>query len=252
MIDWIVPDWPSPENVSAIFTTRNKGMGRDTGRVYAGLNLANHVGDDPQAVQQNRICLRRYLPGDPCWLIQVHGTRPVWVDTEGMIPPEGDAAMSRRHGIVCAVLVADCLPVLLCDAAGSVVGIAHAGWRGLVGGIIENTVEELRRFSRSDQLIAWLGPAIGPQYFEVGDEVRIMFLKHGDQAECAFSPGKEKGKWYANIFDLARQRLSCAGIDQVYGGDICTFNDPTRFYSYRRDGITGRMAGLVWMTQPPK
>lgn len=252
MIGRIVPNWPAPANVSAMFTTRNIGVAERNRGAYAGLNLASHVDDDPLIVQQNRSKLRQYLPDHPRWLTQVHGSQPVWVDSSSEDEaPEADAALSRHPGVVCAVLVADCLPVLLCDMAGSVVGIAHAGWRGMAEGVIENTVGELRKFSNSDQVIAWLGPAISSRYFEVGDEVREVFTKYDHRAACAFFPGKEAGKWYANLFDLARQRLSYSGVDQIYGDDLCTFSNPEQFYSYRRDGKTGRMAGLLWMTKPP-
>ncbi|MCC6917201.1 peptidoglycan editing factor PgeF [Nitrosomonas sp.] len=246
MIDRIVPDWPAPANISAMFTTRNIQPAAGNRNSHAGLNLASHVDDDPLIVQQNRNQLRQYLPDSPRWLTQVHGSRAVWVDPDTQTF-EADAAMSRCPGVVCAVLVADCLPVLLCDTAGSVVGIVHAGWRGLAGGVIENTLGELRKYSRSEQIIAWLGPAIGPQHFEVGNEVREVFVGHDRYAARAFLPGKEHGKWYANLFELARQRLSHVGVSQVYGGDICTFSNPEKFYSYRRDGKTGRMAGLLWM-----
>lgn len=249
MIDQIVPDWSAPANIRAMFTTRNIGAAENRG-VYADLNLANHVDDDPLIVQQNRNQLRQYLPDHPRWLTQVHGSRPVWVDSDNNETFEADAAMSRCPGVVCAVLVADCLPVLLCDMAGSVVGIAHAGWRGLAGGIIENTVRELRKFSHSNQIIAWLGPAISARHFEVGDEVREIFTKYDYRAACAFLPGRENGKWYANLSDLARQRLSHVGINHIYGGDLCTFSNPEQFYSYRRDGKTGRMAGLLWIALP--
>jgi polyphenol oxidase len=248
MKDWILPDWPSPKNIKAIFTTRKGGVSKNINGVYASFNLAAHVNDNPDAVLQNRIRLRQLLPNDPCWLTQVHGSHPFWVDSQCK-ELEGDAAMSRQSGVVCAVLVADCLPVFLCDTAGSVVAIAHAGWRGLVGGIIENTINEMRKFSQSDQIIAWLGPAIGPDYFVVGDEVRQVFVEYDHQAESAFMRGKTEGKWHANLFDLARHRLADNGVSQVYGGDICTFSDATRFYSYRRDGVTGRMAGLLWIAQ---
>jgi YfiH family protein len=249
MIDWIVPDWPSPVNVHAMFTTRNIGEGEAERGAYTGLNLATHVGDDPYIVQKNRDQLCQYLPGEPCWLTQVHGSKPIWVDAKRNNKiPEGDAAMSRHSGVVCTVLVADCLPVLLCDTAGSVVGIAHAGWRGLAEGVIENTVHELRKFSLNNQIIAWLGPAISSQHFEVGDEVRTIFTEYDSQAACAFFPGEKKNKWYADLFYLARQRLSHAGVSQIYGGNLCTYDNSERFYSYRRDGETGRMAGLLWMT----
>ncbi|SFU64761.1 conserved hypothetical protein [Nitrosomonas eutropha] len=250
MIDRIVPDWPSPANVCAMFTTRNTGAAVTERGAYTGLNLAVHVDDDPHAVQLNRNQLRQYLPDHPRWLTQVHGSRAIWVDSDSEAL-EGDAAMSRYPGVVCAVLVADCLPVLLCDMAGSVVGVAHAGWRGLAKGIIESTVQALREFSHSDQIIAWFGPAISSQHFEVGDEVRTIFTEYDFQAARAFFPGKEKGKWYADLSDLARQRLSHAGVSQIYGGNLCTYSNPEKFYSYRRDRKTGRMAGLLWMTQFP-
>ncbi|MXS86200.1 peptidoglycan editing factor PgeF [Nitrosomonas sp. HPC101] len=250
MIDRIVPDWPSPANVSAMFTTRNTGAAVAGRNAYAGLNLAAHVDDDPRAVQLNRNQLRQYLPDPPRWLTQVHGSRPIWVDSENETL-EGDAAMSRHPGVVCAVLVADCLPVLLCDRAGSVVGAVHAGWRGLARGVIENTIQTLREFSHSEHIIAWLGPAISSRHFEVGDEVRTLFTEYDHQAAHAFFPGKEKGKWHADLFALARQRLAHAGVSRIYGGNLCTYSNPEKFYSYRRDGKTGRMAGLLWMTQFP-
>ncbi|MGG7054258.1 peptidoglycan editing factor PgeF [Nitrosomonas sp. ANs5] len=245
MIDWIVPDWPSPGNVKAVVTTRQGGVSQNIAGAYASFNLATHVNDNPDAVLQNRARLRRYLPAEPRWLTQVHGSRPIWVNTSNEW--EGDAAISRDRGVVCAILVADCLPVLLCDTAGSVVAVVHAGWRGLAGGIIENTIREMHKYAPGEQIIAWLGPAIGPGHFEVGEEVRAAFVAYNRQAAGAFVPAKEKGKWYANLFDLARQRLAGTGVGQVYGGDVCTFSDAMRFYSYRRDGVTGRMAGLVWL-----
>ncbi|BBL34980.1 polyphenol oxidase [Nitrosomonas stercoris] len=252
MIDWITPNWPAPANVQAMFVTRNIDKTTVASDAYAGLNLATHVGDDFTVVQRNREQLQRYLPQAPRWLTQVHGTKSIWIDTamteSNDATLEGDAAMSRQPGVVCAVLVADCLPVLLCDSAGSVVGVVHAGWRGLAAGIIENTVNELRKFSRDNQIIAWLGPAISSRHFEVGEEVRLVFTDYDSQAACAFSKRKKEGKWYADLFTLARQRLSSAGVSQVYGGDVCTYSNSEKFYSYRRDGATGRMAGLLWMT----
>lgn len=250
MIDWITPDWPAPANINAMFTTRTIGMEAGEKGAYAGLNLAAHVGDDPHIVQANRDCLNQHLPASPLWLTQIHGSRPIWIDSDSETL-EGDAAMSRHPEAVCAVLVADCLPVLLCDMAGSVVGAVHAGWRGLAEGIIENTVQALRECSYSDQIIAWLGPAISSRHFEVGEEVRTIFIEYDRQAARAFLPGKEEGKWYADLFSLARQRLSHVGVSRIGGGDLCTYSDPEKFYSYRRDGKTGRMAGLVWMTRSP-
>ncbi|MDT8363510.1 MAG: peptidoglycan editing factor PgeF [Nitrosomonas sp.] len=248
MVDWITPEWPAPHNIKALFTTRKGGVGHRLRGAYSGLNLGDHVGDDPDVVRKNRAQLRRYLPAEPCWLTQVHENNPVWVDITNNDKPEGDAAISKCSGVVCAILVADCLPVFLCDAAGSVVAVVHAGWRGLASGVIENTIREMRQYSHSTQIIAWLGPAIGPQYFEVGEEVRSIFIQIDGQAENAFTAADRHGKYYADIFQLARQRLAHVGVNQVSGGGLCTFSDADRFYSYRRDGQTGRMAALLWMT----
>jgi polyphenol oxidase len=245
MYDWIKPNWPSPPNVSAIFTTRMGGVSRNNNGAYAGLNLGDHVHDDLFLVQQNRALLREYLPSEPCWLKQVHGAKPLWVDVNtGNL--EGDAALSRSSGKVCAILVADCLPIFLCDLAGSVVGVAHAGWRGLAGGVIENSILEMA--CRRSEIIAWLGPAIGSQHFEIGEEVREVFLKHDNRSSVAFVAGHDGKKWFADLFSLARQRLMSVGVTKVYGGYECTYSNPERFYSYRRDGKTGRMAALIWLT----
>lgn len=248
MNDWIIPDWPSPGNVKALFTTRNGGISSGP---YASLNLGDHVGDNPPAVKQNRALLHRILPDEPQWLKQVHGTTPVTIDGyDCPAPCEGDAAFSRRPGNVCAVLVADCLPVLLCDHAGTVAGVIHAGWRGMVEGVIERTVSEICRTSNmKPRMMAWLGPAIGPRHFEVGEEVRQAFIERDREAALAFlpHPASNGGKWFADLFLLARQRLMKAGVAEIYGGGECTFSDPARFFSYRRDGNTGRMAGLIWL-----
>ncbi|MEO6824047.1 MAG: peptidoglycan editing factor PgeF [Nitrosospira sp.] len=247
MNDWIIPDWPAPGNVKALFTTRNGGV--SSGR-YTSLNLGDHVGDAPPAVRQNRAVLRRILPDEPQWLRQVHGTTPVMLNVhERTIPCDGDAAFSRCTGIVCAVLVADCLPILLCDHAGTMVGVIHAGWRGLAEGVIERTVSEIVQTSGiNTRIMAWLGPAIGPHHFEVGEEVRQVFIKHDTESASAFIPHHApNSKWLADLFLLARQRLVKAGIIEIYGGGECTFSDPARFFSYRRDGNTGRMAGLIWL-----
>jgi YfiH family protein len=240
MRDWITPQWPAPQRVKALITTRSGGVSR--GR-YASMNLADHVGDDPEAVRANRALLRARLPSEPRWLQQVHGARVARVDG-ALYPKEGDAAVARLAGTVCAVLVADCLPVLLCDAAGSTVGIAHAGWRGLATGVLEETVSGMGTAPQS--LLAYLGPAIGPAAFEVGDEVRHMFLQQDPQAAEAFVPGTP-GKWLCDLGALARRRLAHCGVSRVYGGGDCTYSDCGRFYSYRRDGITGRMAALIWL-----
>lgn len=245
MNGWIVPDWPAPPGVRAFFTTRNGGV---SDAPYASLNLGDHVGDDPLCVRQNRTLLRRFLPEEPQWLKQVHGTTVIDTDAKDrLITCEGDAAFTRCRGNVCAVLVADCLPILFCDRAGSTVGLIHAGWRGLAGGIIGHTLSAAGLMATP--LMAWLGPAIGPDRFEVGAEVRDTFIQRDRKSALAFTPqgGHRKGKWLADIFFLARQQLVDAGVTEIHGGGICTFSDPARFFSYRRDGDTGRMAGLIWL-----
>ncbi len=239
--DWIVPDWPAPANVKAFITTR---AGGSSSGAYAGLNLGSQGGDDPRAVEANRQRLRAALPGEPKWLKQVHGCGVVDADTLADVP-EADAAVARSADTVCAVLVADCIPVLLADRAGSAVAVAHAGWRGLAGGVVERVVERLGR--PPGDLLAYLGPGIGPRAFEVGTDVREAFLAVDPRADAAFTP-RSAGKWWADLFLLARQRLARSGVTRVYGGGWCTHSDPRRFYSYRRDGPTGRMAALIWRT----
>ncbi len=246
MNDWIIPDWPAPSNVRSLFTTRNGGVSGSVHRTYASFNLGAHVNDDWSDVERNRALLSRYLPAEPKWLKQVHGTTSIWIDAAQMAIPEGDAVLSRTQGSVCAVMVADCLPVFLCDTAGTTVGIVHAGWRGLAGGVIEQSVAAMQLDHR--ELIAWLGPAIGPRHFEVGADVYDAFVRQDTQAEQAFVPiDSSEKKWLADIFLLARQRLANLGVARVYGGEVCTFSDPARFFSYRRDGETGRMAALIWL-----
>lgn len=240
MNDWMVPDWPAPPRVKALVTTRSGGVSQGP---FAGLNLGDHVGDEPEAVRRNRAILRALLPAEPKWLKQVHGSRVALVDG-ALYPKEGDGAVARVAGTVCAVLVADCLPVLLCDERGSTVGIAHAGWRGLATGILEQTVASIAGFPAS--LMAWLGPAIGPQAFEVGEEVRDVFLQQDLRAESAFQP-RQPGKWLCDLYALARQRLEKCGITRIHGGGLCTYGDPGRFYSFRREPVTGRMAALIWL-----
>jgi purine-nucleoside/S-methyl-5'-thioadenosine phosphorylase / adenosine deaminase len=242
--DWIVPDWPAPPGVRALITTRAGGASRGA---YAGLNLGLRSGDDVEAVARNRASLRQWLPAEPLWLRQVHGTTVAEADAmEGS--PEADAAVARRPGTVCAVLTADCLPLLLCDEEGTVVAAAHAGWRGLCSGVIEQTLRAMDRPPRA--LLAYLGPAIGPAAYEVGAEVREAFIAadHGSEpeSEAAFAPGKP-GRFYADLYALARRRLARSGVVNIYGGGYCTYTERERFYSYRRDGATGRMASLVWM-----
>ena len=224
----------------ALATTRRGGV---SCAPWHGFNLADHVGDDPPAVAANRALLRRELPADPAWLAQVHGTR--CVDAALAVPgTRADASFTRRRGVVCAVLTADCLPVLLCDDRATVVGVAHAGWRGLAAGVIEATVAAMNE--PGTRLMAWLGPAIGPQAFEVGGEVRDLFVARDPRAINAFAPAGA-GKWLCDLYQLARQRLDALGIGRINGGDCCTASDGERFFSHRRDGVSGRMASLVWL-----
>lgn len=240
---WIVPDWPAPKRVRSLVTTRHGGV--STG-AYASLNLGDHVGDDPSAVTENRRRVAAALPAAPLWLSQVHGLTVLEVGGEFATgrAPEADAAFSRRTGTVCAVMTADCLPVFICDRSGSVVAVAHAGWRGLLGGVLEQTVRAMT--CPGTELLAWLGPAIGPGAFEVGDEVRSAFVSAHDEAAAGFEV-RQPGKWLADIYLLARQALARVGVTAVYGGGCCTASDAARFFSYRRDGVTGRMASLIWL-----
>ena len=238
--DWIVPDWPAPPGVRSLITTRNGGV---SAGAYGSFNLGLRTGDDEAAVHANRQLLRAWLPQEPKWLRQVHGAKVVVADGLAGLP-EADASIARNAGTICAVMIADCMPVLLCDRSGSVVGIAHAGWRGLSSGVIENAVRETAVAPR--ELLAWLGPAIGPDAFEVGSEVREAFLNADPAAAEAFKPYRA-GKWLADLFRLARQRLARCGVQQVFGGGLCTHRDAARFYSYRRDPVTGRMAALIWL-----
>jgi polyphenol oxidase len=242
-IEVILPDWPAPAWVRACTSTRHGGVSAGP---YAALNLAHHVGDDPAAVAVNRARLRAALalPAEPRWLNQVHGCDAVTAAAPSPDPPAADASLSRLPGQVCAVLTADCLPVLLCDRAGSVCAAAHAGWRGLHAGVIEATVARLGAAPAA--LMAWLGPAIGPERFEVGPEVRAAFVAADPAAAAAFRAGTGD-RWFADLYALARTRLAALGITAVFGGDLCTLSDPARFYSYRRDGRTGRMATLIWL-----
>ena len=236
----IIPDWPAPNNVRSLQTTRNGGF---SAAPYASLNLGDHVGDAPLAVARNRILLQPLLPSEPVWLKQVHGT-VVANAGQASCWPQADACVTKHPGAVCAVMTADCLPVLLCDEQGSVVGAAHAGWHGLCDGVIEQTVHAMNIPPQT--IMAWLGPAIGPQSFEVGEEVRAAFMTRQPEASVAFAPSNS-GKWLADIYLLARLRLNALGIMRIYGGDQCTYTDPGRYFSYRRDGATGRMGTLIWI-----
>ncbi|HEX8986347.1 MAG TPA: peptidoglycan editing factor PgeF [Rhodocyclaceae bacterium] len=240
MPDFIVPDWPAPPNVRAVSTTRRGG--RSTGP-YESFNLGGHVGDDPVAVAANRELLKLQLPLQPCWLNQVHGTRCIDADTadDGA---EADASVSRRGRRACAILTADCMPILLCDDAGSVVAAAHAGWRGLAAGVVEAAVASMN--VPPGRIFAWLGPAIGPRAFEVGDEVRAAFVGGDAGAIEAFAP-HGAGKWLCDLHALARRRLMTLGVVSIHADSSCTFTDRDRFFSYRRDGATGRMASAIWL-----
>lgn len=236
----IYPDWPAPAKVKALQTTRAGGI---SVAPYDAFNLGSHVGDQPLSVAHNRQLLNRFVPTEPLWLTQVHGVSVVDA-AMASCQPEADAAYTRAIDAVCAVMTADCLPVLFCDKAGTVVAAAHAGWRGLADGVLETTINAMQVPAAA--LLAWLGPAIGPQAFVVGDEVRDAFLAQDAAAASAFMP-QAQGKWLADIYRLARQRLHKQGVASIFGGDFCTFNDAERFFSYRRDGATGRMASMIWL-----
>jgi polyphenol oxidase len=214
---------------------------------YASLNLGDHVGDVAAAVGENRRRLKAAagLPAEPAWLTQVHGTHVVGLDAAmaGSVGP-ADAAFTRRRGRVCAILTADCLPIVLAADSGDVVAAAHAGWRGLAGGVIEATVKALQ--VAPERLMAWLGPAIGPEHFEVGAEVREAFVKGDLGAEAAFVPNA-RGRFIADLSALARRRLAALGVSRIYGGGHCTYADGDRYFSHRRDGVTGRQATLIWL-----
>jgi len=243
--DLVVPQWPVPRNVRALVTTRAGGVG--TGPL-ASFNLAEHVvGNDAAqraAVAENRRRLRVLLPSEPCWLAQVHGNRVVKIASDrDRNSPEADAAITFDDDVVLTVLVADCLPVLLARADGTAVGIAHAGWRGLSAGVVANAARALG--APRQRLVAWLGPAIGPDAFEVGGEVREAFVRAAPAAAAAFRSGR-LDKWFADLYALARLQLADVGVVDVRGGGFCTFTESQRFYSYRRDRVTGRMAALIW------
>lgn len=242
--DWLRPDWPAPENVKALVTTRSGGVSLSP---FDSMNLGEHVGDQSAAVARNREILQGETAVEPLWLTQVHGTQVVQLG-EVSAGVQADAAVSRLPKKACVVMTADCLPVLFCDRSGTVVAAAHAGWRGLCAGVLESTVAAMK--TAPEEILAWLGPAIGPAAFEVGDEVRTAFISHSAAASAAFQKQRE-GKWLCDLYLLARQRLEGLGLAAVSGGGLCTFSDARRFYSYRRDGVTGRMASMVWLNRPP-
>lgn len=235
----ISPDWPAPAHVKAFQTTRQGGV--STG-VYASLNLGDHVKDLPQHVAANRQLLSAYMPSEPAWLNQVHGTRVIDAALSSCLE-SADASFTSRKQVVCVTMTADCLPVLLCDQAGTAVAAVHAGWRSLCDGVIETTVTAMP--VQAGQLMAWLGPAIGPDAFEVGAEVRAQFIAKDAQADSAFKPRGDK--WLGDLYAIARQRLNALGVTQIYGGGRCTYSEPETFFSFRRDGDTGRMGSFIWL-----
>lgn len=239
---WIIPDWPAPARVRALVTTRAGGVSSGP---YAGMNLGRRTADDPAAVAANHAQLNRLLPQTPRWLAQVHGHTVVDADNLNDVP-QADASVARRPDTVCAILVADCLPVLLTDRAGTCIGAAHAGWRGLAGGVIANTIA--RMAVPPAELLAWIGPGIGPAAFEVGDDVLRAFCTDAPERSSAFKPLRA-GKWLCDLPALARDALHRAGVTAVHGGDLCTYSDSRRFYSHRRHPVTGRMAALLWLTE---
>lgn len=248
---FITPNWPAPANVLAVQTTR---IGGASLAPYHSLNLGAHLNDNAIAVAHNRQLLSPYLPSEPVWINQVHGIKAIDAAMAGCAI-EADAAYTIKANTVCVTMTADCLPVLLCDQAGTVVAALHAGWKGLLDGVIESTVQSMLLAMPnliSQHLMAWLGPAIGPQAFEVGSEVREAFIRVDANAALAFLSASNSeinpDKWLCNIYQLARQRLNTMGVSQIYGGDLCTYTDKERFFSYRRDNVTGRMATMIWLT----
>ena len=243
-LELIRPDWPAAPRIAAAATTR--AGGHSTGR-FAGLNLADHVGDQPETVARNRKILAAELdlPEAPRWLKQVHGTQVVDA-AEVSAPTPADAIISTTPGQVCAVLTADCLPVLLCDREARHVAAIHAGWRGLLAGVIEASIEALeRRRVPASSMLAWLGPAIGPSAYEVGSDVWEVCSRRYPECLGAFAPGRPE-RWQMDLYALARWILERAGVRSVYGGDYCTFADG-RFFSHRRNGVTGRQATCIWL-----
>lgn len=252
-IPLITPQWPAPNNVHAVVSTRAGGV---SAAPWQSLNLGLHVQDRAEAVQENRARLLAQLQKiSPCqpqaqWLNQVHGTAVIEVKkhTDVSLAPNADAVTTRLRGVPIVVMTADCLPVFFCDKNGEQIAVAHAGWRGLCDGVLEKT---LSFFAQPADVLAWLGPAIGPQKFEVGADVRAAFLEkntaHAEEVLRCFLPSENAGKFLANIYSLATLRLKNAGVQHISGGDFCTVSDVNRFFSYRRDGQTGRMASVIWL-----
>ena len=240
----IIPNWPAPKNIHALQTNREGGCSHAP---YDSFNLGSHVGDDPIRVAQNRQLLSQFLPSEPVWLNQLHGINVVDAAQMDCVP-DADASYSTHKNVVCVTMTADCLPILVCNTAGTVVASIHAGWRSLCDGVIEATIAKLP--AKPADLMAWLGPAIGPNAFEVGAEVREQFIAKDAKAELAFN--KHGDKYLADIYQIATQRLNNLGVTQIYGGgqdeDWCTFTDEKSYFSFRRDGDTGRMATLIWLS----
>ena len=239
MNDWLIPDWPAPAGVKACVTTRAGGVSLAP---FDSLNLGDHVDDSPEAVAENRRRLTDHFSIQPAWLKQVHGIAVAHADPS--LTATADASWTATPGIACTAMTADCLPALFCDRAGTRVAAAHAGWRGLAAGVLEATLDSLA--VPPEEVLVWLGPAIGPQAFEVGPEVREIFVEQLPEAAKAFVPSQNAGKFMADIYELARLRLATRGVTAVYGGGFCTVTDP-RFFSYRRSPRTGRFASLVWL-----
>lgn len=271
---FIVPDWPAPPNVKALQTTRLGGV---SAAPYDSLNLGDHVNDAPLNVAKNRQLLNAFVPSEPVWLKQVHGVRVIDAALSSCLE-SADASFTQQKNVVCVTMTADCLPVLLCNQAGTVVAAVHAGWRSLCDGVIEATLVSMQAANpqlQSAQLMAWLGPAIGPTEFEVGGEVRAQFIAQDPDAALAFVPKGDK--WLGNLYQIASQRLNRLGITAIYGAGLtgsmqsdtsqsnkshldgeqsqlvevqpwCTYSDTERFFSFRRDGDTGRMATLIWLS----
>lgn len=243
--EFIVPEWPAPARVRAVVTTRHGGV--SVGR-YASFNQAGHCGDNPASVAANRRTLIALTNAPPvCWLNQVHGVDVVDAARSATAPPTADAAFSRTSAHACGILTADCLPVLICDRAATLVAAAHCGWRGLAQGVLGRLLDRLG--VGGDELLAWLGPAIGPGHYEVGNDVREALCSTiaAPIVEAALQPGRIDGKWHADLYALATAQLNERGVTKISGGGFCTYGD-ARFYSYRRDGVTGRMAALIWLS----
>ncbi|RJX70412.1 peptidoglycan editing factor PgeF [Vibrio sinensis] len=240
-MELIIPNWPAPSQIKSVASTRFGGLSQSP---YQGLNLGTHVGDDKKTVENNRLLLQKnaHMPSSPIWLNQTHSTRVIECTSPTDSILDADGIFTSNTNVICSAMTADCLPVLLTNVQGTQVAAVHAGWRGLADGIVENALDLF-----DGEVMAWLGPAIGPTAFEVGQDVLDAFVSFDANAHDAFIAKEEEGKWYANMVLLATQRLNSAGVKHVYGGQYCTYSDRERFYSYRRDGVTGRLASFIWI-----